>query len=87
MKVVHCKKESYSHYIGRPGLLGNPFAMVTEKDRGKVIEDFEGYARRTGKVLGIIHDLPEDAILGCWCAPRACHGDVIIKLWKEMHGK
>jgi hypothetical protein len=22
--------------------------------------------------------------LGCWCAPRACHGDVILE-WLEEH--
>jgi hypothetical protein len=23
--------------------------------------------------------------LGCFCYPKPCHGDVIIKLWEEMH--
>lgn len=50
MRVVHCKKEPYTHYIGRPSIQG----------------------------------LPPDAVLGCWCKPKACHGDVIIKLWKEL---
>jgi len=22
--------------------------------------------------------------LGCWCAPKACHGDVLIKLCREV---
>ena len=21
--------------------------------------------------------------LGCWCKPEACHGDILIKLYKE----
>lgn len=24
-------------------------------------------------------------VLGCWCKPGPCHGDVLIKLWKEKH--
>lgn len=27
--------------------------------------------------------LKADDVLGCYCAPNPCHGDVIMKLWKE----
>ena len=30
-------------------------------------------------------DLPENMILGCYCKPKNCHGDIIIKIWKELH--
>ena len=23
--------------------------------------------------------------LGCWCAPLSCHGDVLVKLWKQAN--
>lgn len=91
MRVVHCKREPYTHYIGRTGHgfvstgLGNPSVMSTEADRPLCIADFETYARATPRVMTLIASLPEDAVLGCWCAPKACHGDVIIKLWKELH--
>ncbi len=36
-------------------------------------------------------EVTSDAILGlggrrlaCWCAPLACHGDVLVKLWHEF---
>ncbi len=31
-------------------------------------------------------DLPEleGKILGCWCHPNKCHGDILIKLLKEI---
>lgn len=29
------------------------------------------------QILNELHSIPEDANLVCWCAPDACHGDVI----------
>ena len=29
----------------------------------------------------------KDKNLGCWCAPSPCHGDVLIKLFKEVCGE
>lgn len=86
MKVVHCKKERYDVYIGRPSVLGNPFVIGKDGTREEVIAKFEQYARANKDVLAIIRMLSEHTVLGCWCKPLACHGDVIIKLWSEMKG-
>ena len=83
MKVVHCQRDAYTHYIGRPSSLGNPFVLGRDGNRAQVIRQFEFYARNTPGVLADIRALPADAILGCWCHPKPCHGDVIIKLWHE----
>lgn len=37
------------------------------------------------EMLQLIKELPEDAVLGCWCAPEPCHADIIMKIWKELH--
>lgn len=31
---------------------------------------------------GLVKDLPElrNKILGCWCRPLACHGDVLARM-------
>lgn len=84
MRVVHCKVDRCTHYIGRPSVFGNPYS-VTVYGRNKCISLFEGYARGSSGLMAAINDLPETAVLGCFCAPAKCHGDVIIKLWKEMH--
>ena len=86
MRVVNCRREYLTHFIGRPSVFGNPFHMKTENDRERVIANFEVYARTSERVLDAIKALPEDAILGCYCKPAACHGDIIIKLWHELHG-
>ncbi len=90
MTIVHCKRSPYTHYIGRTGRglvsigLHNPFPIRDEAQREAVISRFESYARQTPAVLRIISELPEDAVLGCWCTPKPCHGEVIMKLWKEL---
>ena len=85
MRVVHFKKEPYTVYIGRPSQFGNPYPLV-EYPRSEAIEKYEVYARENPKLLAAIKELDHDSVLGCWCAPRACHGDIIIKLWKELNG-
>lgn len=92
MKVVHCKREPYTHYIGRPSPFQNRHTHISHsklipKDcetREEAIQKFEDDARKNHKLLTLISTLPEDAILGCWCKPQSCHGDVIVKLWQEI---
>lgn len=83
MKVVNLRKEKYTRYIGRGSIFGNPFKIGKHGTRNEVIQHYELYARK--HVIHNIAALPEDAILGCYCKPQACHGDIIIKIWKELH--
>jgi len=85
MKVVNLRKEKYTHYIGRGSIFGNPFRIGKDGNREEVIKQYEAWARQA--IFHSIYNLPEDAILGCYCKPKACHGDIIIKIWKELHGK
>lgn len=92
MVVIHCKGHIVNstnlgayRYIGRPGPFGNPFIIGKHGTRDEVIAMYEGWARQQPALLEKIKALPEDAVLGCWCAPKSCHGSVIIKLWKELN--
>lgn len=84
MKVVHCKKEQYDVYIGRGSKWGNPFIIPKHGNRMQVIDLYEKYIRKKPE---LINALPELAgkILGCFCAPKPCHGDILIKLYKEFN--
>ena len=83
MKVVHCKKEKFDVYIGRPSKWGNPFIIGVHGDRDHVVKLYEEYILSKPD---LIKDLPElkGKILGCWCSPFICHGDILIKLIKEL---
>jgi len=78
-KVVHCKKENYDIYIGRPSKWGNPFLEGKDGTRKEVIEKFKKYIVTNKKLMNELSEL-EGKILGCWCKPKACHGDVLVEL-------
>lgn len=97
MRVVNVRTEMCTHYVGRGtapnGMwtgLGNPIKLHEEFERLGVLAGFEDWVRHDpGRVAAEyrrrIYALPEHAVLGCWCKPKPCHGDVIIAIWKEMH--
>ncbi len=76
--VVHCKKESYDVYIGRPSKWGNPFDVKTY-GRGTCIELYSRWIREQTDLLKDLHEL-KGKTLGCWCHPKDCHGDILAEL-------
>ena len=75
-KVVHCKKKSYDVYIGRGSKWGNPFVIGKDGTRDEVISKYEMHIMSSES---LVNSLPElvDKTLGCWCKPKACHGDIL----------
>lgn len=89
-KVVHCKKEPYDIYIGRPSKWGNPYsfksgtaARFLVKDRKEAIEKYEIYIKNSPELMAALPELV-DKTLGCWCKPKDCHGDILLKLVNEL---
>ncbi len=89
MRIVHCEKEPYDVYIGRPSKWGNPFshldgtsAEFKVENRKQAVEFYEKWIRQNDELLSCLHEL-EGKVLGCWCKPKLCHGDILIKLLKE----
>jgi len=82
-RVVHCKKEKYDIYIGRPSKWGNPFSIGKDGTREEVIQKYKEWISQQPELLA---DLPslKGKVLGCWCKPQACHGDILAKLTEEI---
>ena len=80
-RVVHCKKELYDIYIGRPSKWGNPFKIGRDGNREEVIEKYRNYILMDNELMESLNEL-KDKVLGCWCSPELCHGDVLIELMK-----
>lgn len=80
--VVHCKKESYDVYIGRPSKWGNPFEIGKDGTRSEVIEKYRQWIKTQSHLLKDLHEL-NNKRLGCWCSPHSCHGDVLVELLLE----
>jgi hypothetical protein len=77
--VVHCKKEPYDVYCGRPSIWGNPFEIGKDGTRKEVIAKFKKYLLANEELVDKLPEL-RGKILGCWCAPKACHCDVLADL-------
>jgi len=89
-KVVHCSREQYDVYIGRPSKWGNMFTHIPDKStlakyivssRKEAIERYRQWILH-GDGQYLLKDLHElkGKRLGCWCKPKACHGDVLVEL-------
>lgn len=69
-----------AEYIGRGSIYGNPFVIGPDGERMVVIAKFKAYAEwRLSKEPEWLEPL-RGKDLACYCAPQACHGDVIIAL-------
>lgn len=73
-RVVHCKREPYDVYAGRPSKWGNPFHLKFESERDKVVAQHREWLRGQPKLLADLHEL-KDKTIGCFCFPRLCHAD------------
>ncbi|MBL4831862.1 MAG: DUF4326 domain-containing protein [Aliivibrio sp.] len=66
-------------YIGRGSYWGNPYSIGGDGDRNEVIRKFEYdfiYNKFPNKEKDAVHKL-KGKILGCFCKPDKCHGDVL----------
>lgn len=79
MSVVHCKKNKYDVYIGRPSIYGNPFVIGKDGDRDEVILKYKEWIFQPEQswLRDKIRKELCGKILGCYCAPYKCHGDII----------
>jgi hypothetical protein len=79
-KVVHCKKESYDIYIGRGSKWGNQFKIGRDGNREEVIEKYRQWILSKPQWVKQVKKELKGKILGCWCKPKACHGDVLAEI-------
>jgi hypothetical protein len=92
-RAVNIKKDEYDVRIDRRTRWGNPFPMRTESCRPRVIAEYRQWLWgeiKAGRIS--LEDLAElhGKRLGCHCAPRACHGDVLAAAaewaWNKLYG-
>lgn len=77
--VVHSRRSPYDVYVGRPSKWGNPFIIGVDGDReAVVVKDREWLLAQPD----LMRALPElsGKVLGCFCAPEACHADTLAEL-------
>lgn len=79
--VVNLKTGApYDVYIGRPGPFGNPFAITETRNRTTAIELYQGWVLAQSDLVRRIRRELKGKVLGCYCAPDACHGDILVRI-------
>ena len=78
------KKQRFPKY---DSMFANIYKINKNNDREDVLKKYEIYLRQK------LQNEPEfkyeflklkNKILGCWCKPEKCHGDIIVKILNEM---
>lgn len=87
-------------YIGRKtrrfagSVWANPFRLTATRDREEAKNLFRGYIKKRlleDSNLRVEFEKLRAAVasgarLACWCAPNACHGDVLVELLEATKG-
>ena len=87
-------------YIGRGGVVligsrrfsypgskwGNPFKPSKDNTKEQRIRQYEEYIREKIERESLQEELlsMKGKVLGCWCKPEGCHGDVLVRLIEEL---
>lgn len=66
-------------YVGRPSKWGNPFSIGKDGDRAEVIRKYRNYICENAELRKQIGELTNHDLV-CWCAPEACHADILLEL-------
>lgn len=92
----HCPGSTFD--IARPSILGNPFRMRHEEERAEVIEKYKRWLwekirtenadvmRALMEIIALERENGHVELL-CWCSPKPCHGDIIVKACEWLKGE
>lgn len=86
-RLIHASKSAWYTrvvLIGRPSKWGNPFKIGRDGSREEVIAKYREWITK-GDGEHLLADLDElrGMTMACFCAPAACHGDVLLELLGE----
>lgn len=76
-------------YIGRPSKWGNPYHTKPSVygpsklyTKAEAIRLYEMHIKSNKELKAALHELRGKDLV-CWCAPAACHGDILLRLANE----
>lgn len=93
--VVHVKHSPFDVYIGRAvprsgfaaSKWGNPFKVPkgydVHADPDRILARYEEHVRSRPDLMAALPEL-RGKVLGCWCTPKPCHGDVLLRMVSEI---
>jgi hypothetical protein len=73
-------------YVGRPTKWGNPFSHLSSSaaryrvaSRQEAVDAYRTMLLAAPHLLKDLHELRGKDLV-CWCAPAACHADVLLEI-------
>ena len=79
--------------VDRKSAIGNPFYMKDESYRNEVCDKYEKWFNKKieendEEIMKILSEIKfisrtKDVALACWCAPKRCHAETILKYLKN----
>jgi len=86
-RVVNVREGGEFVYIGRAmpayglaaSIWANPYKLGPGVGRTEVLAKYRAYLMGRPDLLARLPEL-RGKVLGCWCAPFECHGDILAEL-------
>jgi len=79
----------------KDSIFANPFKICKDGDRYVVLKKYEEYINNKIKndenfklellKLKTLKSENKKILLGCWCKPEICHGDILIKIIDKLN--
>jgi hypothetical protein len=66
--------------------MGNPFVVGVHGQRGERVPMYRDWIKTQPQMLAALPELRGQDLV-CWCAPLACHGDVLLELANAPEGE
>lgn len=86
-KVVNIRVEKCEIYIGRGSKWGNPFSHIPNSgapfpvdSREDAIRAYADWILNQSELLEAAKTELKGKVLGCYCKPMECHGDILLKI-------
>lgn len=83
--LVNIREKECDVFIGRPSKWGNPYSHINgtlaqfkTKTRKEAVQKFEEYLLNNKELMDSLPEL-KYKVLGCYCYPLECHGDIYKK--------
>ena len=70
-------------YIGRGSPFGNPFVIGRDGDRDGVCDKYAAMLMSNPRLLAKVKQELRGKDLVCFCAPKRCHGDTLLRVANE----
>ena len=90
-RLVNLKHEDYDIYIGRGSKWGCPYTIIKDRPtlaieivdtKEEALSKYKEYVLSSPELMESLDEL-EGKVLGCFCKPDKCHGDILLELLSQ----